>query len=73
MRCSICAAALEHRRSPAARTVGPGGRVLGIDVAASLLRLARTRATRDGLGNVDFRRCDATRTELPGGSYDAVI
>jgi SAM-dependent methyltransferase len=51
----------------------PGGRVLGIDVAAPLLKLARTRATRDGLANVEFRRCDATRTELPSGSYDAVI
>jgi ubiquinone/menaquinone biosynthesis C-methylase UbiE len=58
---------------PAARAVSPDGRVLGIDVAAPLLKLARTRATRDGLANVEFRRCDATRTELPSGSYDAVI
>lgn len=58
---------------PAARAVSPSGRVLGIDVAAPLLELARARAARDGLANVEFRRCDATRTGLPSGSYDAVI
>src|SRR5512142_1836185 len=58
---------------PAARAVSPDGRVLGIDLAAPLLELARARATRSGLANVEFRRCDATRTGLPSGSYDAVI
>lgn len=58
---------------PAARAVSPDGRVLGIDLAAPLLELARARAARDGLANIEFRRCDATRTELPSGSYDAVI
>jgi ubiquinone/menaquinone biosynthesis C-methylase UbiE len=58
---------------PAARAVGPDGRVLGIDVAAPLLELAQARAARDGLANVEFRRCDATRTGLPSGSFDAVI
>jgi len=58
---------------PAARAVNPDGRVLGIDLAAPLLELARARAARDGMANVEFRQCDATRTELPSGSYDAVI
>jgi ubiquinone/menaquinone biosynthesis C-methylase UbiE len=58
---------------PAARAVSPDGRVLGIDLAAPLLEVARARAACDGLANVEFRRCDATRTELPSGSYDAVI
>jgi len=58
---------------PAARVVGQAGRVLGIDVAAPLLELARARAASDGLANIEFRRCDATRTGLPSGSYDAVI
>src|SRR5262249_36446403 len=58
---------------PAARAVGAGGRVLGIDVAAPLLELARARAAGEGLANVEFRHCDATRTQLPSASFDAVV
>jgi len=58
---------------PAAHAVGPAGRVLGIDVAEPLLELARTRGTRAGLDNAEFRRGDATRTGLPDGGFDAVV
>ena len=58
---------------PAAHAVGPGGRVLGVDVAAPLLELARVRAAREGLANVEFRQGDATRTGLPDGNFDAVV
>jgi ubiquinone/menaquinone biosynthesis C-methylase UbiE len=58
---------------PAARAVGPSGRVLGIDVAAPMLELARARADREGLGQVSFRQGDATRTELPAGGFDVVV
>jgi len=58
---------------PAARAVGPGGRVLGVDVAVPLLELARARAAGEGLANVEFRHGDATRTQLPDGSFDAVV
>ncbi len=58
---------------PAARAVGPTGRVLGIDVAGPLLALARARAAREGLAQAGFRQCDATRTGLPDASFDAVI
>lgn len=58
---------------PAARLVGPAGRVLGIDVAEPLLASARARAAGEGLANVDFRYGDATRTGLPDASFDAVI
>jgi ubiquinone/menaquinone biosynthesis C-methylase UbiE len=58
---------------PAAHAVGATGRVLGIDVAAPLLDLARARAAREGLSNVEFRDGDATRTGLPDGSFDAVV
>jgi SAM-dependent methyltransferase len=47
--------------------------VLGIDVAAALLELARARAAGEGLANIEFRQGDATLTGLPGGSYDAVV
>jgi ubiquinone/menaquinone biosynthesis C-methylase UbiE len=58
---------------PAAHAVGPAGRVLGIDVAAPLLELARARAVREGLSNIEFRTGDATHTGLPDGSFDAVV
>ena len=58
---------------PAAHAVGAAGRVLGIDVAGPLLELARARAAREGLANVEFRQDDATRTGLPGGNFDAVV
>jgi ubiquinone/menaquinone biosynthesis C-methylase UbiE len=58
---------------PAARAVGPGGRVLGIDIAAPQLELARARAAGEGLANAEFRYGDATRTGLPDGGFDAVV
>jgi len=58
---------------PAARAVGPSGRVLGIDVAAPMLELARSRAVREGLAHIEFRQGDATSTGLPDGSFDAII
>jgi SAM-dependent methyltransferase len=58
---------------PAARAVGPSGRVLGIDMAAPMLELARARAAREGLDNTSFRVGDATHTGLPDGDFDAVV
>src|SRR5262249_1355549 len=45
---------------PAARAVGPDGRVLGVDLAVPLLELARAKAARERLTNVEFRQGDAT-------------
>jgi len=58
---------------PAAHAVGAGGQVLGVDLAAPLLDLARARAASERLANVEFRHGDATRTQLPDGSFDAVV
>ena len=58
---------------PAARAVGPEGRALGVDLAAPLLELARAKAARERLTNVEFRHGDATRTGLPNASFDAVL
>jgi ubiquinone/menaquinone biosynthesis C-methylase UbiE len=58
---------------PAAHAVGAAGRVLGIDIAGPLLEVARARAARESLGNVEFRQGDATCTRLPGGSFNAVV
>ena len=58
---------------PAAHAVGAAGSVLGIDLAGPLLEVARARAARESLGNVEFRQGDATCTRLPSGSFDAVV
>jgi ubiquinone/menaquinone biosynthesis C-methylase UbiE len=58
---------------PAARAVGPSGRVLGIDVAAPMLELARSRAAQESLAHIEFRQGDATDTGLPDASFDAVV
>jgi SAM-dependent methyltransferase len=58
---------------PAARAVGPTGRVLGIDVAGPLLDIARARAGAEGLDNVEFQRGDARHTGLPDGAFDVVV
>jgi ubiquinone/menaquinone biosynthesis C-methylase UbiE len=58
---------------PAARMVGPGGRVLGVDVAEPLLELGQAEAAAQRLPNVEFRHGDATSTGLPSGSFDAVV
>jgi ubiquinone/menaquinone biosynthesis C-methylase UbiE len=66
--CGMGASAL-----PAARTVGPTGRVVGIDIAEPLLVKARRRAEQEGLVQARFERADATNTGLPSGSFDAVV
>jgi ubiquinone/menaquinone biosynthesis C-methylase UbiE len=58
---------------PAARAVGPAGHVVGVDVAGPLLEMARAKAAREGLANIEFRQGDATRIGLSGGSFDAVV
>jgi ubiquinone/menaquinone biosynthesis C-methylase UbiE len=57
----------------AARRVGPGGMVLAVDIAASMLELAEAAAREMGLSNVTTRVMDAQQLELESGSFDAVI
>ena len=53
-----------------ARAVGPAGRVLGIDLSERMVELARERAKRMGLGNVEFQVMDAESLDVPHASYD---
>lgn len=52
----------------AARRVGPGGRVCGVDVNDDMLAIAR-RADPD----IEWRQAGATGTGLPEASFDAVF
>jgi ubiquinone/menaquinone biosynthesis C-methylase UbiE len=58
---------------PAAHMVGPGGSVLGIDLAEKLLNLARAKAAEQGLRNAEFRLGDMLDLRLPELHFDAVI
>ena len=55
----------------AARIVGPGGRVTGLDLSAPMLEVARRRAEEGGL-DVDFVQCDA-QTASFDQRFDVVV
>jgi arsenite methyltransferase len=63
----------------AARKVGPAGRVIGMDMTAEMIDLARRNALKargdDGqpLGNVEFHQATIDRLPLPDASVDCVI
>lgn len=58
---------------PAARKVGPAGKVIGVDVAARLLDLARQKAAAANLANTDFVRSDLMLLDASLGTFDAVV
>ncbi|HEU0174047.1 MAG TPA: methyltransferase domain-containing protein [Blastocatellia bacterium] len=58
---------------PAAERVAPDGYVLAVDLAKGLLDLARAKAGRRGLSNIEFRVGDFEELGLPDNSFDAVI
>jgi ubiquinone/menaquinone biosynthesis C-methylase UbiE len=58
---------------PAAERVGAAGRVIGVDLAERLLRLAREKARGRGLGNVEFRCDDMTALAFEDGHFDSVV
>ena len=58
---------------PAAETVGPTGEVVGVDLARELLELARAKAVRQRLANIQFEVGDMLSLRFPVESFDAVI
>jgi ubiquinone/menaquinone biosynthesis C-methylase UbiE len=57
----------------AAEMVGPDGFVIGMDLAARMLELARIKAEARGLRNVEFRVGDMLDLHLPASEFDAVV
>ena len=57
----------------AAQRVGPAGRVLGVDISAEMLTLARRRADAAGLRNLEFQESSFEALTLPSGSYHAIF
>jgi len=56
---------------PAARMVSPGGSVIATDFVEDMLAVAREKAARAGVNNVEFRRVDGEALDFPDGSFDA--
>ena len=57
----------------AAKLVGPGGHVILSDFSQAMVDAAAGRAKELGLENVECRRLDAERIDLPDGSVDGVL
>jgi len=57
----------------AARRVGSTGRVVGIDLAEGMVRLANAKAARDGVRNASFVHMDCRQIGYPDASFDVVL
>jgi ubiquinone/menaquinone biosynthesis C-methylase UbiE len=57
----------------AAQRVGPSGRVIGVDIAPQLLKIAQDRAMAHGLSYVDFYEMDAEELSLPNDTFDVAL
>ena len=57
----------------AARAVGPGGRVLGIDISERMVQAAQQRAQARQLTHLHLLRMDAEQLALDAASFDAVL
>src|SRR5438034_7451842 len=58
---------------PAAETIGPTGKVVGVDLARELLDLARAKGAQQRLGNIEFEVGDMLSMRFPVASFDAVV
>jgi len=57
----------------AARKVGPEGRVIGVDMTAEMIHLARENARKSALENVEFRLGEIENLPLADSTVDAAI
>jgi arsenite methyltransferase len=57
----------------AAQKVGPGGRVIGVDMTPEMIEKARANAARIGAANVEFRQGQIENIPLADGETEVVI
>lgn len=58
----------------AAHRVGPSGQVVGVDISASMLQMAKERATSEGLSNLELITSDAqTLEQVSKTDFDVVL
>jgi ubiquinone/menaquinone biosynthesis C-methylase UbiE len=58
---------------PSAQIVGPGGSVIGVDLAEDLLKLARQKARDLKLHNIEFQQGDMLDLRFNDSQFDAVV
>ena len=58
---------------PAAKQVGPQGRVIGIDLSTGMLHEIAAEARRSGLKNVEIQQMDAERLAFSDASFDCAL
>jgi len=58
---------------PAAKRVGPAGRVYALDVDPKMLDLLRERAVADGVANIECLVSSEVRLPLPDAAVDAAL
>jgi ubiquinone/menaquinone biosynthesis C-methylase UbiE len=58
---------------PAARRVGPRGRVIGIDLAAGMLQETAKDVQSGNWPNIELRQMDAGDIRYPDGTFDCVL
>eukprot|EP00877_Chromochloris_zofingiensis_P005015 jgi/Chrzof1/14514/Cz09g05190.t1 len=56
----------------AAQAVGPGGRVVGVDLSQGMLQQAGTKTAALGLTNTEWIQANIEETSLPAASFDVV-
>ena len=62
-----------HSAIALANFVGTVGRVIGIDIAADMLEVARQNINKAGLNNINLQLGDAENLSFEDGSFDRVV
>ena len=62
-----------HVAIAATQIVGSEGRVIGVDISAGMLDVARNKALELNLNNTEFLLADAENLDFPGNSYDRIF
>ena len=57
----------------AAELIRPGGKLISSDGAEAMVEIARTRAAKLGLTNVEFRQLELEWIDVPAATVDAVL
>lgn len=58
---------------PAAKQVGPRGRILGIDLSAEMVHQTTAEIKNAGLKNAEIQQMDAEKLTFPDASFDCVL
>ncbi|KAH3742490.1 arsenite methyltransferase [Pelomyxa schiedti] len=57
----------------AAKTAGPTGHIIGVDITAATLELAKSNAVRQGISNAEFRLYEMDRMPIDSNSVDVIV